>query len=65
MFPSKKHETMSVPPDIEARSIFFNFFINKIKTSSDKGEPVEQIVLRFLIYIFLFKILDLLVDLCI
>ena len=62
MFPSKKHETMSVPPDIEARCTFFLIFLYiKLKPSSDKGEPVEQIVLRFFnLYLFLFKIFDLL-----
>ena len=48
MFPSTKHETMSVPPDIEARwTSDFTFLYINLKPSSDNGDPVEQIVLRF------------------
>ena len=46
---------MSVPPDIEARCTFFLIFLyKKLKPSSDKGEPVEQIVLRFFNLYFFF-----------
>ena len=53
---------MSVPPDIEARwTSDFTFLYINLKPSSDNGDPVEQIVLRFFnLYFFLFKIPDLL-----
>ena len=50
---------MSVPPEIDDKCTFFLIFLYiKLKPSSDKGEPVEQIVLRFFnLYFFYLKFL--------
>ena len=47
---------MSVPPDIEARCKFdLTLLYINLKPSFDKGDPVEQIVLKFLsLYFFFF-----------
>ena len=49
---------MSVPPDIEARwTSDLTFLYINLKPSSDNGEPVEQIVLRFFnLYFFYLKL---------
>ena len=48
MFPSSKHESKSVPPEIDARWTFFLIFLYTYSNPSfDKGDPVEQIVFSF------------------
>ena len=48
MFPSTKHETKSVPPEIDARWTFFLIFLYTYSNPSfDKGDPVEHIVFSF------------------
>ena len=47
-FPKTKQETISVPPEIDAKwTSFFIFLYTYLNPSLDKGEPVEQIVLNF------------------